>query len=393
MKEQPTQSTQRHFHLPGWAKILIAIVLTLALSTGAWALLLGPGGRSMVKTFLLARFAFVDINVDLDHAVNQSLDAFVKGLGDQWSYYLDQHSYQQVMDNRANRYVGIGITVTLDREEGLLVQSVVQEGPAQQAGVRPGDIITAVDGTSLAGEARYSGTDLVTGEAGSQVTLTLLREDGSTPQITCTRSAISSPSAHGQMLEHQVGYVRLSNFYSGAADSFIKEVDSLLEQGAQSLVIDLRDDPGGYVGELQSILDYLLPEGPVFIHRPRWGREHVYQSDPNWVGVPMAALVNRDTYSAAELLAAQLQESVGAPIVGERTSGKGYSQVTFPLPNGGGVGLSTATYCTGNGHSLIGTGLIPDAELPLSSGAIMGGKDDNQLQAVLSLLDETKARS
>lgn len=386
MEEQQTRSNNKTFRLPGWVKILIAIVLTLALSTGAWYLVLGPGGRSMVKTFLLARFAFVDTHADLDSAVDQGLIAFVNGLGDRWSYYLNQDSYRQVMDSRTNNYVGVGITVTFDREEGLLVQSVTQDGPAQQAGVRPGDIITAVDGTSLSGEARYDGTNLVAGEAGTQVTLTLLREDGSTTEVICIRAAIHSSPADGQMLEQQRGYVRLSNFYSGAANSLMEVVDALLEQGAQSLIIDLRDNPGGYVGELQSILDYLLPEGPVFIHRPRWGRETVYQSDENWVGVPMVALVNQDTYSAAELLAAQLQESVNTPIVGERTSGKGYSQVTFPLPNGGGVGLSTATYCTGNGHSLIGEGLTPDVELSLTEGAVIGGENDNQLQAALELL-------
>ena len=159
-----------------------------------------------------------------------------------------------------------------------------------------------------------------------------------------------------------------------------------MEQGAESLIVDVRSDPGGYVAELEKILDYLLPEGPVFTQKARWWVESVYQSDADCVDLPMAAIVNADTYSAAELLAAQLRESVGAPIVGELTSGKGYSQVTFPLMNGGGVGLSTATYCTGSGHSLIGEGIVPDVELSLNEGAVMGGEDDNQLQAAIELL-------
>ena len=102
----------------------------------------------------------------------------------------------------------------------------------------------------------------------------------------------------------------------------------------------------------------------------------------------MAVLVNKDSYSAAELLAAQLRESTGAPIVGEPTSGKGYSQITFPLLNGGGVGLSTAAYCTGSGYSLIGEGLTPDVELSLPEGAALGGSDDTQLQAAIGLLTQ-----
>ena len=185
--------------------------------------------------------------------------------------------------------------------------------------------------------------------------------------------------------ERQGEVIGLSLIYSGNF-RIQAEVDALLEQGAESLLIDLRGDPGGYVSELEQILDYLLPEGPVFTHKPRWWFKSVYVSDENCVDLPMAVLVNQHSYSAAELLAAQLRESAGAPIVGELTSGKGYSQITFPLINGGGVGLSTAAYCTGSGHSLIGEGLIPDVELSLPEGAVLGGADDVQLQAAVELL-------
>ena len=228
--------------------------------------------------------------------------------------------------------------------------------------------------------------ELIQGEEGTQVTLTLLREDGSTADVVCTRATLRKSSASGKMLEGNIGYVRLSNFYSGSADSFRTEVDALVAQGAVGLIIDVRSDPGGYVAELEKILDYLLPEGPVFTQKARWWFQSVYQSDADCIDLPMAALVNGGTYSAAELLAAQLRESVSAPIVGELTSGKGYSQITFPLSNGGGVGLSTATYCTGSGHSLIGEGITPDVELALTEGATMGGEDDNQLQAAMALL-------
>lgn len=134
--------------------------------------------------------------------------------------------------------------------------------------------------------------------------------------------------------------------------------------------------------ELVEILDYLLPEGPVFVERPRWGRETVYQSDASGVDLPMVVLVDANSYSAAELFAAQLRESAQVPVVGELTSGKGYSQVTFSLFNGGGLGLSVAAYCTGNGHSLIGEGLTPDVELSLDTSE----GTDNQLQAALDLL-------
>lgn len=386
MEEQTVHTQKKPRRLAGWVKILIAVLVTLAVSTGVWCLLLGKSGMAMVQTWVLARFAFVDTTADLDGAMDAGLNSFVNGLGDRWSYYLDEERYQQTTARRANNYVGVGITIDMSRGEGLLVREVIEGGPADKAGVLVGDIIIAADGVPLAGDAREEGSDRIRGESGTQVVLTLLGEDGSTRDVACTRATLRSPSADGELLEGKIGYVKLSNFYSGAADSFKQEVDALVEQGAESLIVDVRSDPGGYVTELEKILDYLLPEGPVFTQKARWWVESVYQSDEACVDLPMVAIVNADTYSAAELLAAQLRESVGAPIVGELTSGKGYSQVTFPLANGGGVGLSTATYCTGSGHSLIGEGIVPDVELSLDEGAVMGGENDNQLQAAIDLL-------
>ena len=392
MEEQTAQTKKKpkkKRRLGSKGKIAIAVLLTLLLSTGLWCALLGRSGITMVQTYLLARFAFVETDADLGAATDQGLAAFVKGLGDRWSYYLSAERHQATLERRANNYVGVGITVdVVSREEGLLVQSVTKDGPADKAGVLSGDVITAVDGQSIAGDARQEGSDLIGGEAGTKVVLTLLGEDGSTREAACTRATLHNSSARGTMLEGNMAYVQLSNFYSGSADSFQQELDALVEQGAESLIVDVRGDPGGYVSELVKILDYLLPEGPVFTHKPRWWSKTVYVSGEECIDLPMVVLVDKDTYSAAELLAAQLRESAGVPIVGEVTSGKGYSQVTFPLANGGGLGLSTATYCTGSGHSLIGEGIVPDVELSLEEGAAMGGEDDVQLQAAIELLTQ-----
>ena len=132
--------------------------------------------------------------------------------------------------------------------------------------------------------------------------------------------------------------------------------------------------------ELTDILDYLLPEGPVFRQDHRWWFEVVSKSDEGCVDLPMVTIVNADSYSAAELLAAELREFGGAPVVGVQTSGKGYSQLTFPLLNGGAMGLSTAKYFTGEGVSLIGTGIVPDVVVERT------GDTDTQLQAALDLL-------
>lgn len=376
------EQQKKRRRVPGWVKIIIAVVLTLGVSAGAVAAVLGRDGIALVQGYLLAKFAFVETDADLSKAVDGALDGMVEGLGDRWSYYLDPESYQSTLQSRANNYVGIGVTVSYEREDGLLVQDVTQDGPAQQAGVVAGDLITQVDGTSVAGDARYQATDLIAGEEGTQVELTILGADGSTRTVTCTRQTLKSDSVSSKLLDNGVGYVRLDNFYAGCADSLQREVESLMDQGATSLVLDVRSNPGGYVSELIDALDYLLPEGPIFVERPRWGKETVYESDASCVDLPMVVMVDANSYSAAELFAAQLRESVQAPIVGEVTSGKGYAQLTFPLVNGGGLGLSVSAYCTGSGHSLIGEGITPDVELSLDTS----GGTDNQLQAALELL-------
>lgn len=376
------EEQKRRPRLPGWAKILIAVALTLLVTVGGTLLLLGRSGLTLMQGYLLAKFAFVETDADLNKAVDQALAGMVEGLGDRWSYYLDPESYQSTLENRANNYVGVGVTINYEREEGLLVLEVVEGGPAHKAGVVAGDVITHVDGTSVAGEARYQASNLIAGEEGSQVQLTLLGEDGTSRTVTCTRQTLKSESASSKLLDDGVGYVRLDNFYSGAADSLREQVERMMEQGATSLVLDVRSNPGGYITELIDILDYMLPQGPVFVERPRWGSETVYESDEACVDLPMVVLVDANSYSAAELFAAQLRESAQVPIVGEVTSGKGYAQLTFPLLNGGGLGLSVSAYCTGSGHSLIGEGITPDVELALDTT----DGTDNQLQAALDLL-------
>ena len=166
-------------------------------------------------------------------------------------------------------------------------------------------------------------------------------------------------------------------------------------QGAVALVFDLRNNGGGYLRELTDMLDHLLPEGPIFRSQDRAGNETVTESDAACVEVPMAVLVNADTYSAAEFFAAELQEQGVGVIVGEATSGKGYSQQTFPVPGGGAMSISTAKYFTGEGVSLIGTGLTLDRELSLSeedaallAAGTLEHSEDEQLQAALELLAE-----
>lgn len=391
MRQSDTAARRR---IPTAVTVLLSVVITLAVVAGAVIALLGRDGLAVVQGWLLARWAFVEEDADLSEAADQALSGMVAGLGDRWSYYVDEESYASLQDSRANEYLGIGVTVTTEREEGLSVLSVTPDGPADRAGVVAGDVITAVDGVSVAGETRFEGTGLIGGEAGTQQKLTLLGADGMTREVTVTLEYIQVAVVQGTMLDNGMGLVTIRNFNSRATEEFEAAVTELVEQGASALLFDVRNDGGGYVRELTQMLDFLLPEGPVFQSSPRWGSATVIESDADCIDLPFGVLVNGQSYSAAELFAAQLRESAGAPIVGEVTSGKGYSQRTFPLLNGGALGLSTARYSTGSGVSLIGTGLTPDVEVSLTeeeaaklAAGQLAPEEDPQLQALIDQME------
>ena len=225
-----------------------------------------------------------------------------------WSYYLTAEGYASTTQRRNNAYVGIGVTVDYVDERGLRIVEVREGTPAGEAGLLPGEIITAVDGASVAGEAQETGAERIQGEAGTDVTLTLLNENEESRQVTLTRQQVQTPSvSEAQLLEGDVGYIKLDNFYSGSARELCDAVDSLMDEGACGFVFDMRNNGGGYVSELTEMLDHLLPEGPIFRSQTKSGKEEVTYSDESCVDLPFAVLVNGDTYSAAEFFAAQLQ--------------------------------------------------------------------------------------
>lgn len=378
---------------------VLTVVLTAGVLLGAAWLLLGRAGVSMAETMVLINTLFVGEH-DIQTATDQALDSLITGLGDRWSYYMDADSYQQQIQRRSNSYVGIGVTVTYLEEGVLHIEAVTAGGPAEAAGLQAGEDITAVDGTALTAENISEATSLIQGEEGTQVILTVRGTDGTEREVTVTRSQIDESPAEGELLADGTGLVTIRNFNSRCAEDAIAAVDSLVEQGAQRLVFDVRNNGGGYVSELTDLLDHLLPEGTIFRQRSNFGWETTVTSDAQCVELPMAVLVNGNTYSAAEFFAAQLQEMDWGVIVGEPTFGKGFSQQTFPLASGGAVNLSTARYFTGEGVSLIGTGLTLDQEVALTeeqaaalSAGTLDPSEDPQLQAAIELLRETEEPS
>lgn len=308
-----------------------------------------------LEQLLLQRF--------VDGAESQQLQdaaahAMVEALGDRWSYYIPKSQYDAYVEDKNNQYVGIGITIE-QAAQGYHVVKVNADGPADQAGILPGDIIVAVDGRSVAELSMEEGKELVRGMAGTNVTITVLRE-GQEYSYTMARATVKTVVATGTMLEDHIGLVTIANFNANCHKETMAAVKDLLEQGATALIFDVRFNGGGYKKEMVNILDDLLPEGALFRSEYYTGETSVDESDADCLQIPMAVLVNDQSISAAEFFAAALWEYDWAVLVGTQTQGKGHYQETYLLRDGSAVGISTGRYTTPKGVDLEGVGLTPD---------------------------------
>ncbi|MCL2425951.1 MAG: S41 family peptidase [Oscillospiraceae bacterium] len=333
---------------------------------------------------------------DIDDIINYAMRAAVDSLDDIWSHYMSPEEYTEFLATANNRYAGIGVSVMIDEEtEGMKVLGVYEGAGAYQAGIVIGDIVVAVDGESIIGltlnEIRYK----LRRPLGETADITVLRYDGEYHIITVEFSIVFVNPVSFEMLPGNIGYVRLRNFDQDAAENFIDAVNTLLDMGAVAFIYDVRNNGGGRVNEVTRILDFLLPEGEIFISVDRSGVENIIMSDENWIDMPAVVLVNSYSFSGAEFFAAMLYEYDYAATVGEQTTGKNRMQSTIPLSNGGAVHISTGHYLTKNRVSLFDIGgFTPQYVVEFTEEdrtAFLRGEldrdSDTQFQKALSLLE------
>lgn len=352
-------------------KILLSYILVAALSSAVTFFVVAPRGDTSAtapanrETYSkldeiqsLVDEKFIG-EIDWKVVEDTAATGMIAGLGDRWSYYMSAESYQSYLDQVNNSYVGVGITVS-QREDGYLdILEVVENGPAGKAGVEPGGVVVRVGDQDISAIGLDGATVLIKGEVGTDVTLTI-RYDEVEKDFTMTRAYFEVPVASGQMLEDGIGLVAIENFDGRCADETLAAVEELLNQGATKLIFDVRNNPGGYKTELCEILDYLLPEGPLFRSEYYDGSTNVDYSDAKCLEIPMVVLINSESISAAEFFAAAMSEYEAATLVGEQTIGKGYFQQVYKLSDGSAVGLSVGKYTTPNGVALANVGLTPD---------------------------------
>lgn len=288
-------------------------------------------------------------------------------------------------------FEGIGATVRM-REDGYLeIVRPLPGQPAEAAGLKAGDLVLEVDDVSIVGMGLYEAIGLIRGPEGSEVTLKIARPDETEPfTVTVRRARIVMPTVDSRMLEHNIGYIQLTEFDDTATDRVTAALQALLDQGAEGLIFDLRDNPGGFLTQAIQISDLFLDKGVVAIERDSGGGEHTFTSQSGDLGetIPLVVLVNGGSASASEIVAGAIQDRGRAVLIGEQTLGKGSVQLPHNLSDGSQLRVTIARWYTPNNHSIHGAGLKPDIEAPIPEDTPAG--EDPQLQRAIQYLVEGK---
>ncbi len=313
----------------------------------------------------------------------QVQDASVAGMvrrlrreyNDRFSHYFTPEQNQQLSESLEGSFSGVGMTVGRNDSDGLEVGYVFRRSPAAQAGIKAGDVIVSVDGESIRGEEVDLIVAKIKGPEGTDVTLGIRKDGkGKAREVKLTREEIRVPITANRVREvngRKLGYVQLTTFSEGAGSALKRAVERVIDKGAEGVVLDLRENGGGLLPEAIFTSSIFIDKGNVIVEtRSRTEGNATYRAiGGNIETPPIVVLVNNNTASAAEILAAALQEDLGAPVVGTRTFGKGVFQQVLELGNGGSLDLTVGEFLTASGVSLAGKGLKPDVYAPLPDKA------------------------
>ena len=323
--------------------------------------------RRYVAVYKAVKQAYVE-PVDDTRLMQSAIRGLLLDL-DPHSVYLPKADAEEFDEQAQGRYDGIGVEIFRQPDGTLRVIAPIDDTPAMKAGIKAGDLITAVDGKPLRAEGGEDGEPL-RGPPGSKVVLTVVREGATKPlEITVQRETIRVASVKGRMLEPGYGYLRIASFQADTAADFERELGVLKEQAGgrlRGLVIDLRSNPGGLLNAAVQIADDLLDSGGIVSTRGRLpisDAEFGATPGDRMDGAPVVVLVDAGSASASEVLAGALRDNGRARVIGSRTFGKGSVQTVLPLDNGDSVKLTTARYFTPSGKSIQALGIVPDVVL------------------------------
>lgn len=330
--------------------------------------------------------------IDDEELKNSIIRGYLEGIGDNYSQYMTSKEYEDYLSEFGGSAVGIGVNVIYNIKDATIeVIDVIPDSPAESAGIQVGDFIVAVDGTRISDVGYYAAVDLIKGEAGTSVTITVKRGEEES-DILCIRAAVAVVTVKCRVHSkyNDIGIIKISSFYSETPNDVKNAVESLKALGCDKFIFDLRNNGGGELNSIIKTLDYLLPEGKLADIYYSTGKAASFKSDASYLDASVAVLVNENTASAAELFAAALRDytkegKYNALLVGTTTYGKGVFQSFYTLPDGSAFKFTVGRYDPPCGINYDGDGVAPDVIEDLSDEAKEIGlykltdENDNQL--------------
>ncbi len=338
-------------------------------------------------------------NVDDNTLIEGAISGMAGAMGDRYTSYFNKDKWQMFQQDLTGSFVGIGVMVQTAGDGLLTVMEVFEGSPAKAAGVLPGDKVVKVDGKDVSDEEEDTIIKMIKGKEGTEVQLEVLRpSESNLIELHITRRRIKEENISSGMLSDNIGYIRIIKFDSEIAKYFKDNVDSLTEKGMRGLVIDVRDNPGGYYNQVVSIADMLLPECTIVYTEDKDQKKEYKYSDAKQLNMPVIVLVNGNSASASEILAGAIKDNKRGTLVGTRTYGKGLVQASFNLEDGSGLKVTVQRYFTPSGVCIQGKGIDPDIEVlqdekyrstPVSN---IPQEDDLQLGKALELAESELRR-
>ncbi|MDU2384527.1 MAG: S41 family peptidase [Finegoldia magna] len=376
--------------------LLVYLSFSVGNATGKRTAIANENGIPLAKINKIENLIDQYYLFDIDKNKQQegAVEGYVKALGDPYSEFLTKEEMDSLNQQTEGEYAGVGIVVTPSETGAITVVSAIKGSPAFEKGIKKDDIILKINGKDYNASQMNDAVKVMKGKPNTDVKLTIARMENKTSKIfdvNITRRMISLTTVNSQKIG-DIGYINITQFDRKTDKEFIKQYENLKKQNVKSIVLDLRNNPGGLLDSTVKIADYLLPQGVIVKTVDKNKKEDVQKSDSSEQNLAMVVLVNGSSASASEILTGALKDYKKATIVGEKTFGKGIVQTIIPMEKGEGLKLTISEYFSPNGNKIHKQGVKPDVEIKLDEKAKGIGVDfmneDNQLQKALEILNK-----
>ena len=337
---------------------------------------------------------FIDANkIDDQKIIYGAIEGMTKSLGDPYTSFFTPSEAKKFEDDLAGSFEGIGVEIAI-KKEMLTVVAPLKNTPGQKAGLKSGDIITEIDGASTADMTTDDAVDLIRGEKGTNVVLTIYRDEWeNTKDFTITRDTIIIPAMDWKIINDDVAYIQIYQFDGSLSTDFKKATDQILKSGAKKIILDLRDDPGGYLETAQKIAGYFLASGETVVVEDFGNNKEqkIYKANGNYSleKYPTVVLINQGSASASEILAGALRDNRDIQLIGQKSFGKGSVQEVIDLKGGSFLKITIAKWLTPKGTSISEVGLEPDVKVEITNEDAKALKD-TQLEKALEIIQDLK---